>query len=196
MHWIGAAACVFALALCASAQSSAVLPGIKKALTNVSIRHVDRKVLGEDVVHYRFDVVVGPGEFDVIQLHRVVREKHPWQPVRTTTGILLLPGAPNTVEMIFIEPSISSVPAWDHSIAAFLAKRKIDVWAMDYGWALVPENQQDFQFMKDWGIEKDARHAEIALSLARAIRGLTGQGLGNMHLLGFSCGATVAYTLA
>ena len=88
------------------------------------------------------------------------------------------------------------MPAWDHSIAAFLAKRKIDVWAMDYGWALVPENQQDFQFMKDWGIEKDARHAEIALSLARAIRGLTGQGLGKMHLLGFSWGATVAYTLA
>jgi hypothetical protein len=30
-------------------------------------------------------VVVGPGRFDRIALHRIVREKHPWQPIHTVT---------------------------------------------------------------------------------------------------------------
>jgi pimeloyl-ACP methyl ester carboxylesterase len=169
---------------------------LDKALANVSIRHVDRTVLGEDVVHYRFEVVVGPGRFDRIRLHRIVREKHPWQPIHTATGLLMLPGAPNTVEMIFIEPLISQVPAWDHSIAVFLAKKKIDVWAMDYRWALVPAKTKNFKFMKDWGLQRDVDDAKIALSLARLIRGATGQGFGKMHLLGFSYGTQVAYPVA
>ena len=175
-HWIGAVVCVLALALSASAQSSGVWPGLDKALPNVSIRHVDRTVLGEDVVHYRFEVVVGPGRFDRIRLHRIVREKHPWQPIHTATGLLMLPGAPNTVEMIFIEPLISPAPTWDHAVSVFLAKHNIDVWAMDYRWGLVPDKTKNFKFMKDWGLQRDVDDAKIALSLARLIRGATGQG--------------------
>jgi len=40
--------------------------------------------------------------------------------------------------MIFMEPLISQVPDWDHSVTAFLAKNDIEVWGMDYRWALVP----------------------------------------------------------
>lgn len=192
-HWIGAVVCVLALALSASAQSSGVWPGLDKALPNVSIRHVDRTVLGEDVVHYRFEVVVGPGRFDRIRLHRIVREKHPWQPIHTATGLLMLPGAPNTVEMIFIEPLISPAPTWDHAVSVFLAKHNIDVWAMDYRWGLVPDKTKNFKFMKDWGLQRDVDDAKIALSLARLIRGATGQGQGKIHLLGFSYGTWVAY---
>ena len=195
-HWVGAAACVLVLALCASTQSSGVVPGLEKALANISIRHMDRTVLGEDVVDYRFDVVVGPGKFDVIRLHRIVREKHPYQPIHTVGAVLLLPGAPNTFEMIFMEPLISELPAWDQSVTAFLAKNNVDVWGMDYAWALVPGSTTNFKFMKNWGIKKDAQHTEAALSLARWIRGLTGQGFGRINLLGFSWGTTVAYTLA
>src|ERR1039457_5955146 len=101
MRWMGTVVCVLALALSASAQSSSgVFPGLDKALPNVSIRHMDRTVLGEDVVHYRFDVVVGPGKFDVIRLHRIVREKSPYQPIHTVGGVLLLPGGPNYFEAI------------------------------------------------------------------------------------------------
>jgi pimeloyl-ACP methyl ester carboxylesterase len=192
-HWIGAVVCALALALCASAQSSGALAGLDKALANVSIRHVDRTVLGEDVAHYRYEVVVGPGKFDRIGLHRIVRERHPWHPIHTVTGLLMLPGGPNTVEMIFMEPVISPAAAWDHAITVFLAKNNVDVWAMDYRWALVPSGTTDFNFMKHWGLQQDVDDAKIALSLARLIRRATGQGFGKMHLLGFSYGTWVAY---
>jgi len=196
MRWMGATLCVFALAICASAQSSGVVPGLDKALASISIRHADRTVLGEDVVHYRFDVVVGPGRYDVIRLHRIVREKKPYQPIHTVGGVLLLPGDPNFFEAIFMAPLISKVPAWDHSIAVFLAKNKVDVWGMDYSWALVPAKKTNFKFMKDWGVERDSQHAQIALSLARAIRGATGQGSSRIELLGFSYGGIVTYAVA
>ena len=196
MRWGVSVVCVLALALCASAQNSGVIQELARALPNVSIRHMDRTVLGEDVVHYRFDVVVGPGKFDVIRLHRVVREKSPYQPIHTVGGVLLLPGSPNFFEAIFMAPLISQATAWDHSIAIFLAKNKVDVWGMDYSWALVPTEQNNLKFMKNWGVERDTRHAEIALSLARAIRGATGQGSSRLELLGFSYGGIVTYAVA
>jgi pimeloyl-ACP methyl ester carboxylesterase len=66
---------------------------------------------------------------------------------------------------------------------------------MDYGWALVPAETTDFNFMKGWGVEKDTRHAEVALSLARQIRGITDQGFDPLHVLGFSYGGIIAYSL-
>jgi len=197
MRWvIGAVLCVLALALCASAHNDGDIQSWGKTLAKVTIRHVDRTALGEDVVHYRFDVSVGPGRFDVIRLHRIVREKQKYQPIHTLGGVLLLPGGPNFFEAIFMAPLISQVPAWDQSIAVFLAKNKVDVWGMDYSWALIPAEQQNFKFMKSWGVERDAHHAQIALSLARAIRGATGQGFSRLELLGFSYGGAVAYAVA
>jgi hypothetical protein len=148
-----------------------------------------------DIVHYLFDVKVGPGQFDVIRLHRVVRERHPYEPIRTLDGVLLLPGSPNYFEAIFMAPLHSQVPAWDRSIVIFLAQHDIDVWGMDYAWALVPAETTDFSFMKAWGVEKDSQHTEIALSLARMIRGYTGQGFGQLNLLGFSYGGMIGYNL-
>ncbi len=166
------------------------------ALRLGTITHSDRTVLGGNIAHYRFDVVVGPGQFDVIRLHRVVKEPQPHHPIRTLDGVLLLPGQPNYFEAIFMAPLISQVPAWDRSIAVFLAENNIDVWGMDYGWALVPAETTDFNFMKGWGVEKDTRHAEVALSLARQIRGITDQGFDPLHVLGFSYGGIIAYSLA
>ncbi len=188
---------ILCLVLCpfVLAQNKPLAVGANGLSANVAIRHVDRAVLGEDVVHYRFEVVVGPGKFDVIRLHRIVREKHPYQPIHTVSGVLLLPGAPNTFEMIFMAPLVSKATTWDHSVTAFLAKNNVDVWGMDYAWALVPGSTTDFKFMKNWGIKKDAQHTEAALSLARWIRGLTGQGFGRINLLGFSWGTTVAYAV-
>ena len=192
-RWIVMMACILALTLSAAAQT--FTPSANGLLQNVYIRHMDRTVLGEDVVHYRFEVVVGPGKFDMIRLHRIVREKHPWQPVRTITGVLLCPGAPNSFEEIFMEPQISRVPDWDQSITAFLAKNNIDVWGMDYRWSLVPAATTNFNFMKNWGLKRDVDDAKIALSLARLIRGETGQGFGQLHLLGFSYGTYIAYAI-
>jgi len=186
---------IAALTVTAVGQIHWSAPGTNGLLRDVYIYHMDRTVLGEDIVHYRFNVVVGSGKYDRIQLHRIVRERHPWQPVHTTTGLLMLPGGPNSVEMIFMEPLISSVPAWDRSITVFLAKSNIDVWAMDYRWALVPPGTTDFRFMKTWGLQRDVDDTKIALSLARMIRGATGQGFGQLNLFGFSYGTWVGYSV-
>jgi hypothetical protein len=54
---------------------------------------------------------------------------------------------------------ISDVPARDRAIAIYLAKNDIDVWGMDYRWALVPEDTTDFRFMKKWGTLRDVEDA-------------------------------------
>src|SRR5664279_1880389 len=196
VRWIVIIVFTVTLAYPALGQISGTMPGLDKALPNVSIQHVDRIVLGGDIVHYRFDVKVGPGKFDLIRLHRIVREKHPYDTIQTVAGVLLLPGGPNYFEAIFMAPLISKVPAWDQSITVFLAKNKVDVWGMDYSWAFVPAEQTEFKFMKSWGVARDAQHAQIALALARAIRGATGQSFGPLDVLGFSYGGAVGYAAA
>src|SRR5215469_10641006 len=125
--------CVLLVVISASAQIAAKASA-NASLAGITITNMQRTVLHGDIAHYIFDVSVGPGQFDRIRLHRVVREKNPYQPVRTVTGVVLFPGSPNSFEMIFMEPLISDVPAWDQSITAFLAKNNVDVWGMDYRW--------------------------------------------------------------
>jgi hypothetical protein len=164
-----------------------------------SILKTERTVLPVspgDIAHYRFDVRVGPGKFDVIQVHRVIREGQPNRPIQTSDAIFLVPGAPQNFEQIFMPATIASVPKWDQSFAVFLAKNDVDVWGVTYGWALVPPDTTDFSFMKGWGVEKDSQHTDIALSIARLRRGSNGPDFGPLHLLGFSYGAYIAYSVA
>lgn len=187
--------CVTLIAVSSSAQTAARQLTLGTSLSGVVIRNIDRSVLHGDIAHYIFDVSVGPGQFDRIRLHRVVRERSPYHPIHTTSGIVLFPGSPNSFEMIFMEPLISTVPSWDHSITAFLAKNNFDVWGMDYRWSLVPAGTTDLTFMKTWGLKRDVDDAKIALSLARLIRGGTGQGVGKLDVLGFSYGTYIAYSI-
>jgi hypothetical protein len=155
-----------------------------------------RTVLQDDIVHYTFDVVLGPGEFDAIRLHRVIRERRPHRPVATVDGVFLLTGTQNTFEMIFAEPLISSAVPWDQSVAVFLAKNDIDVWGMDFAWALVPPGTSDFGFMESWGLQREIDSVKEGLAAARSVRVATGQGNRRLHLLGFSYGVPIAYAIA
>jgi len=155
-----------------------------------------RTVLHDDIVHYTFDVDLGPGDFDTIRLHRVVKERRPGHPVATRDGIFMLPGSPNYFEAIFMAPAISGAIPSDHSIAIFLAKNGVDVWGMDYAWAMVPLETVDFGFMQGWGLERDIGYAEQALAIVRSIRVSTGQGKPRLQVLGFSYGVPIAYAIA
>jgi pimeloyl-ACP methyl ester carboxylesterase len=163
--------------------------------TQLEVMDSDRTQLDDDIAHYRYDVAMGSSKYDVVRIHRVVREKRPNKPVSTRDAVMLLPGNPNSFEGIFMAPMVTGVSELDHSIAIFLAKNGIDVWGMDYGWALVPPDETDFEFMGQWGLAKDVAHAAAALSFARSIRVDTGQGNGRLHLLGLSYGGQVAYPL-
>ena len=155
----------------------------------------ERVSLGEGIVHHTWDLAMGSGEFDVVRLHRIVKERRPGDPVRTVDGVFLLPGAPNSWVQIFVEPLISAVPPWDQSVAIHLAQNDIDVWGIDYAWAQVPMGTTEFGFMQGWGVQRDIDHAYAALAKARSIRIATGQGNGPLHLLGFSYGGPVGYGL-
>ena len=50
----------------------------------------DREVLVEGIAHYTADIPVGEGAYDVIRIHRVVRELEPYRPIRTGKNIFLL----------------------------------------------------------------------------------------------------------
>ena len=196
IRWIGVLVSI-SLAASASAQSFGVNPAAPVPLpNNAFVQHADRSVLSEDLAHYTFDVRVGPGKFDVIRLHRIVRERSAYRPIQTVNGVLLLPGSPNYFEAIFMTPTVSQALPPDHDIVVYLAMHNIDVWGMDYAWSLVPAETTDFAFMKNWGMAKDIQHVQIALYLARLLRATTGQGGGPIEVLGFSYGGSMAYPLA
>ena len=160
------------------------------------ITNATRTVLGNDVAHYTYDVRLGPGDFEVIRLHRIVRERSLNRPIVAVDSLFMLTGAPNTFEGLYMAPSVSPVLDWDQSIVAFFAKNDVDVWGMDFGWALVPAGTTDFGFMQGWGLARELRDVDAALRIAQAMRRATGQGSGRMHLLGMSYGASVAYAVA
>jgi hypothetical protein len=156
---------------------------------------VTRHKVNSTIAHYQFEVRIGDRPYDVVRIHRVVRETKPYHPVRTRGAVFLLHGASLNFESIFLKGGTEN-PDAATSVSYYLASKGIDVWGMDFAWTLVPNEETDFSFMKDWGVERDMDHALAAMSIARLIRGLTGQGLGRMNLLGYSYGVGVAYGAA
>jgi hypothetical protein len=113
---------VLALASPAAAQNSGGLPGKEHAQARQSYEQAERIVLlsdqaGRAVVHYRFDLRVGPGSFDVIAIHRVVKEASPGRPAKKMEGVLLLPGLPQLFEGIFLQPPLPNHAAEQSSVA-------------------------------------------------------------------------------
>jgi pimeloyl-ACP methyl ester carboxylesterase len=192
---------LFVAAMPAWAQNSGGLPSKEHTLAKAAYERAERVVLLEDaaqgdVVHYQFDVPVGSGPFDVIRMHRVVKEVRPGGPAKKMEGVLLLPGSPQLFKQIFLPPASAGVEAEEGSIALFLASHEVDVWGIDYGWSFVPYGTPDFAPLEGWGIDKETAHVSSALSIARWLRARSGQGVGPIHLLGFSYGGFLAFSTA
>jgi len=154
-----------------------------------------REQLDNKIAHYEFEVRLGKREFDVVRIHRVVREYRPYRPVHTKGEVFMVHGGWQDFDDIFLTAGSDDKNAQTSS-PAYLAANGIDVWGIDLAWTLVPPTTTDFEFMKDWGVERDIDHTLAAMSIARLIRGLTGQGFGKLNLLGFSYGVGVAYGAA
>jgi hypothetical protein len=153
-----------------------------------------RTPLSNQLVHYTFELKVGDGEFDVIRVHRVVKERKPYKAARTHGELFMIHGASQNFTDIFF---------WDNSeeysptpSPVYLAENGIDVWGIDLGWTLVPLETTDFGFMAEWGVERDARDTQIAMAFARLVRTMSGSSFRPLNLLGFSYGSTVAYAAA
>lgn len=155
----------------------------------------EREVISGNIVHYSATVQTGPGRYDRIGIHRVVRESRPYRPVRTEKALFLLHGDLKDFEGMFIPGQFSPNLPDDFGLAVFLARNGIDVWGMDQAWNLVPREETDFSFFEGWGLAKEADHLATGLAVARLSRWLTGNGLDRMLLLGYSSGCMTGYTL-
>jgi pimeloyl-ACP methyl ester carboxylesterase len=157
---------------------------------------IERRQLVGDVHEYSMQVQVGPGAYDVVTLHRVVREVSPGKPVRAPKSVFMVHGDVWNFRGAFL-PGVDSgaVPA-RRSIAIYLAEQGVDVWGIDLRWANVPAETADFSFMKGWNLGTHAQDVGLGMAVARVARGLTGSGLGPMNLMGWSRGALVAYAYA
>ena len=154
----------------------------------------DREVVVDDVVHYYFEVRVGYGEYDVIGIHRVVRENRPWKPIRTKKSIFLQHGDAIGFTKFMFGVDSPSTPD-ELSAAVYLAQNDADVWGIDQDWILVPQATADLSFMAGWGMQHQVDNLEVGLMIARFTRLFTGNGWRKMHLLGYSSGVFTTFAL-
>ena len=177
------------------------------------------KLLG-DVNMYEVLLKVGPGEFDVIRLTRVVREASDdartefdddWAEAREPSwedeawwqqpgghrerspGVLFIHGSGQTFADSFINRS--TLPE-NPGIAAWLAQRGVDVWGIDLRFAQIPSTATNFDFMADWDYGVMVDDIRLGTRLARHVRTRTGKGYSRLHLSGRSLGASLAYAVA
>jgi len=159
------------------------------------ILEIKRSALSGDIAHYQILVRMGSGPHDIVRIHRLVRERKRYRPIKTAGNVFMIHGSTQDFDDIFFRPGVD-IPNEQNSLPFFLASQNIDVWAIDLGWTLVPLETTDFSFFKDWGTTKDTGHVMKSMAIARLVRGLTRQGFGRMNLLGFSYGGILAYTAA
>ena len=167
-----------------------------KVRTKNRFFHMTRRQVARGIAHYQFLVRLGGDEFDLVKIHRVVKEYRPYQPVRTEGAVFMVHGAQQDFDDIFLQAGNEQLPTAQTSSPVYLAANHIDVWGIDLGWTRVPVETSDFSFMADWGVERDVDHTLASMTIARLIRGLTGQGFGRLNLLGFSYGVAVSYAAA
>lgn len=153
----------------------------------------EKTPLAGGVVHYTYTLRFGPGEYDLIGLHRVVKEERAGKPVRTRKNVFLLHGDGEAFEAMFLPGANVPSLADDYGIAVYLARNDVDVWGIDQSWALVPQGVTDFTFMADWDLQHEVDNLAMGIAVARAARVLTACGTGRMLLLAYSSGAITGY---
>ena len=155
--------------------------------------NVERRALTADVAEYFFQVRVGAGPYDVIGVHRVVKEVAPFVPARASEAVFLAHGDIWNFRAAFLTAAQSDALPDDQALPVFLAENGVDVWGIDFRWTSIPASVTEHEFLKDWGIEDDARDLGVAIGFARVTRALTGSGFGKVHLLGWSRGGIIGY---
>lgn len=166
-----------------------------KKYTPKTLPSFNRQVLSGDIVHYSFRVPAGTGLYDVIGIHRVVKEKKEGQPIKTKKNIFLQHGDVKDFTGMFLNGVRTPHIEDDFGIAIFLARNDIDVWGIDQNWALVPQTETNFSYMKDWGMENQAQNLHFALEIAHLARIFTGCGNNTLNLLGYSSGVLTGYAV-
>ena len=163
---------------------TAVLAGIP-AFADKPVQLISHRHVIEGIHESIYSVRTGNGEFDRIQLHRVVKEER-GEPLDTTRAVMLVHGG-----IWGFNPAFMPVESPEHSLPVDLAGRGADVWGVDLAWTLVPQSTTDFVFMRDWGLQHDIDDVSTALDAAEMIR----KDHAKFTVLGWSSGASLLYGL-
>ncbi len=155
----------------------------------------ERQPIVGPIVHYRATIRVGPGEHDLIGLHRVVRETAPFHPIRTRRAVFMEHGGGKDFVGNMLPGLDSPRAPDDFGIGVFLAQNDVDVWGIDHGYTLLPSGLTDYSFMADWGLQRHVEDLQLAIEVARVVRRMTGNGYRKMLVSGFSAGAVISYCL-
>ncbi|HEX2586491.1 MAG TPA: hypothetical protein VHL14_15310, partial [Steroidobacteraceae bacterium] len=151
-----------------------------------------RTQLPNGLAHYEWTLKVGPGQFDRIGLHRIVKEWRPYSPLGTTQATMLVHGDAYGFGA-FIASLQSQVVPHDQSIAVQMAISGIDVWGIDLRWTRVPANTTNLNFMANWGVDVDLKDLDIAVNFTRNFRRYEGSIDRQLNLLGWSRGGQLGY---
>ncbi len=158
-----------------------------------NIIDIEREEILPGIVHYSYLLKIGEGEYDFIKLHRVVKESRPYKPIKTCKNVFFQHGDGVGFEgMVLYGVNAPSVPL-EQSMAVYMAQNEIDFWGIDQNWILIPQETTDFGFAEGWGIQNQVENLDIALSIARFTRLMTGCGPGKMNLMGYSSGVWTSY---
>jgi hypothetical protein len=155
----------------------------------------ERRSLIPGIGYYTLSVKVGPGEHDVITLHRVVSERGQGRSGANRKAVLMLSTSLFGFEAAFLGLSLDAEPP-QVSFPVYLAQRGVDAWGVSSRWAQVPIGYPDQSFMRDWGMDVSVSDTRVALRIARVARRLGGEGGERLDLLGFSFGAWTALAVA
>ncbi len=168
-----------------------MIPGADKCL----VISADRQMITDDIAHYSFIVRVGTGQYDLIGIHRVVKERRPFRPIRSRKAVFMQHGASTDFTYCFLPGLYSETTPDDFGIAVYLAESNVDVWGIDQRWTLIPPEETNVDYMATWDLPMHSNDIGVGIDLARLLRLLTGNGWDRMHLLGFSMGAEFSFGL-
>jgi len=153
----------------------------------------ERQMITETIAHYAFIVQIGPGCYDRIGVHRVVKEDRPCRPIRTRRPVFLQHGASTDFVYCYLPGLYSVHTPDDFGFAVYLASNDVDVWGIDQRWCLVPPEETDVSFMATWDLPMHIADLGLGVDVARTLRRMTGNSWDRMLLLGFSFGAEISF---
>jgi hypothetical protein len=195
----------------AGAAQNGLVPDYAKSLQGLSKALVStKKVMGAElkttkilrehligtVYHYAVDLQVGPGEFDKIRMHRIVKEQRPWLPIKTKECIMTINGDLSNFNCLFMGSHFSNAVPEGYSLGVYLAEKNVDVWGLDQRWALVPEDVTDFSFMRNWDTALHLKDIQTVTKLCRYMRLAEGNGYKKILMLGMSRGVQYLFAYA
>ena len=167
------------------------IPGADKC----HVIDADRQMITDDIAHYTFTIRVGADQYDHIRIHRVVKERRPFRPIRTRKSVFMQHGASSDFTFCFLPGRNSASTPGDLGMAVYLAGINVDVWGIDQRWTLIPPEETAVDFMATWDMQMHIDDIGVGVDLARVMRLMTGNGWDRMLLLGFSMGAEFSFGL-